>query len=150
MNTKKDKDRLKKQASFLKSKYENAIEKVKEMHITPQEVTPTYGIYVNVVYISHPYAGKKENIKETENIINTLDERGVHTISVISPLHNFSFAKYSPNTTNTYWEDLLKCIKLLNRNTNLILCGDWRNSLGCCVELLYCLEEDIMVYELKK
>lgn len=86
-----------------------------------------------LIYISHPYANKPENLKETEEIcIKLMKEYPNDTI--ISPIHCFGFA-YSEVS---YEHGLQMCLDLLSKCDKMLVFGDFKNSRGCTAEVLYC------------
>ena len=139
---------LKQEANELKKEYGNAIETVKQRQINPPKITPKTPIIEKIVYISHPYGGNPENIAEVQRLIGNLPKKGVFAFSIFSPLHNFAFSKYNNSTKIDYWVDILRCLKFLDERTCLAVCGNWQGSLGCCVEVLYAMKNDIQVIQI--
>lgn len=145
----KYKEQLRQEATRLKGLYSNAIKEVKARQINPPIITPRTPIEERIVYISHPYGGNPNNLAEVERLIEELPKKGIFAYSVFSPLHNFSFAKYNNPEKIEYWEDMVKCLKFLDMKTCLTLCGNWQESLGCCIEVLYAIENEIEIVQIK-
>lgn len=96
--------------------------------------------YTKVVYISHPFQGKSENIKHVEDLILGL-ERVFPTYLFLSPIHLFCF-EYG---ITPYEEGLEKCLWLLNRSDEAWVFGDYENSTGCKAEINFCVRNEIPV-----
>lgn len=118
---------------------------------------------MNLLYIAHPYEGKKENAEAVQKIVEALAEwehpllaekRPEDTVHIyaageilemqaldvaqavpVSPIHQFGFMYDSV----PYAVGLQKCLALLNACDVLLLCGDWRNSKGCMAEFAYAM-----------
>lgn len=89
--------------------------------------------YEKVIYISHPYGGKKENEEKVAKIINRLQKQ-YPTYLFISPIHAFSFQYHKVD----YEVGIQKCLWLLYRCDEMWVFGDWENSKGVCREILEC------------
>ncbi len=100
-----------------------------------------------LIYLSHPYGGNQDNIKELENCIRKLyaNDSIYEHFSFVSPLHCYSFM-YDETEYN---RGLQYCIDLLANCDMMILIGDWTNSAGCTAERTYCLLNDIPFLEVK-
>lgn len=127
----------------LKKKYANAIERIamaEEVPDTSKEIIPE-----GILYLSHPFGGLKDNMVEAGQIANRFQKEMGTKGTIISPIHNFSWLAYREES-NGYWEDIYHCLVLLSHCDGMILSGDWKKSLGCCIECLYCVEHDIPLY----
>lgn len=89
--------------------------------------------YDKVIYISHPYGGKKENEDEVASIINRLQKK-YPTYLFISPIHAFSFQYHAVD----YEVGIQKCLWLLYRCDEMWVFGDWKLSKGVCREIIEC------------
>lgn len=91
-----------------------------------------------MIYVSHPYQGKKENKDRVEFIVKTLSiEKPTETF--ISPIHSFGFM-YNDVAYNV---GLRYCLDLLELCDSMMVFGDWRNSKGCRAEIEYCQKNKI-------
>jgi len=91
--------------------------------------------YESVVYVSHPYGGKKENEEKVAEIINQLSKE-YPTYLFISPIHSFSYAYHDVD----YQVGIDMCLWLLEKADEMWVYGDWKNSKGCNMETEYCKE----------
>lgn len=96
--------------------------------------------YESIVYISHPYSGKKENEEKVANIINNLSIQYPNYL-FISPIHAFSYAYH----TLDYQKGINQCLWLLEKCDEVWVYGDWQNSKGCKMEVDYAMEYSIPV-----
>ncbi len=108
-----------------------------------------------MAYLAHPYAPldrkmgifekeiKKANAEETGDIAYEFMQN-YPNMTIISPLHNYSFleGKQLRNTKILEYD-----FKLLSKCTHLILSGHWRNSKGCMAEYGYAKARGIRIYE---
>lgn len=118
---------------------------------------------MRLLYVAHPYGGKKENVEAVQKIGKLLEEwehpliaskngvDGVHayaagritdisaweiaTAAPVSPIHQFGFMYDGV----PYVAGLQKCFALLDACDALLLCGDWQNSKGCIAEFAYAM-----------
>lgn len=113
-----------------------------EKKTTKEPVKETGGKkpYTKVVYISHPFQGKAENIKHVEDLILGL-ERVFPTYLFLSPIHLFCF-EYG---ITPYEEGLEKCLWLLNKSDEVWVFGDYTSSTGCKAEIKFCENNEIPV-----
>jgi hypothetical protein len=92
----------------------------------------------NLIYISHPYQDKKENIEDIEKIINSLAKK-YDEYTFVSPVHCFGFMY----TTVSYDRGLDFCLDLLDCCEQMWVFGDYTNSTGCTKEIEYCIANNI-------
>lgn len=95
-----------------------------------------------LVYISHPYGGKIENMQKVECIINQLIKENPNYI-YISPIHCFGFIY----DVVSYAQGLEMCLSLLEQCDKMLVFGDWKNSRGCTAEVLFA-ETHMIPYEI--
>ena len=86
-----------------------------------------------MIYISHPYGGKKANMDAIESIATDLAAKDKANVYV-SPVHCFGWLYDKV----PYLHGLGMCIELLSRCDKMLVYGDWRNSVGCKAEIEYC------------
>lgn len=89
--------------------------------------------YKNVVYVSHPYGGDKENRDKVENLIQQLQQM-FPTYLFISPISAFSFLY----DVTEYQEGLNMCLWLLDKCDEMWVFGEYEDSVGCMSEIAYC------------
>lgn len=95
--------------------------------------------YDNIVYISHPYQGKQENIDDIENIIKELRKEYPNCL-FISSVHSFGWLY----DCTSYQEGLEMTLFLLETCVDeMWVFGDWQNSTGVQAEIAYCEEYSI-------
>ena len=108
-----------------------------------------------MAYLAHPYAPtdrkmeifaneiKEANTEETGDIAYEFMQN-YPNMTIISPLHNYSFleGKQLRNTKILEYD-----FKLLSKCTHLILSGHWRHSRGCMSEYGYAKAKGIRIYE---
>lgn len=97
-----------------------------------------------LIYISHPYCGKKSNRINVENIITELSKKHPEN-TYISPIHCFGFMYDSVS----YEHGLDMCLSLLSKCDKMLVFGDWKNSRGCTAEVLFA-ETYMIPYEIEK
>lgn len=118
---------------------------------------------MKLIYVAHPYEGKRENAEAVQKIIEELVEwehpliaskngaDGVHAYAAgtivdmsaweialatyVSPIHQLGFTYDSA----PYVAGLQKCFTLLSHCDALLLCGDWQTSKGCMAEFAYAI-----------
>lgn len=89
--------------------------------------------YKKVVYISHPFEGKCENLNDIQEIVfNLIKEHPDHLF--LSPVHCFGF-EYSMLDYN---QGLNECLWLLAKSDEMWVFGDYKNSKGCLAEIEFC------------
>lgn len=89
--------------------------------------------YKNIVYVSHPYGGNKENRDKVENLIRQL-QTDYPTYLFISPISAFSFLY----DVTEYQEGLNMCLWLLDKCDEMWVFGEYEDSVGCMSEIAYC------------
>lgn len=94
--------------------------------------------YSHIVYISHPYGGKRENRRAVANLFRKLQEKYPNTL-FLSPIHAFAPIYH----TVPYEDGLNRCLWLLDQCTEMWVFGDYKNSVGCKAEIEYCRENYI-------
>lgn len=104
---------------------------------------------MSVYYISHPYtndpAGNVEKARKYAEFVMKKHPTTIHELNtVINPLDNFQFA----GTTFDYMTVICSCLELLKAADALVLCGDWQNSKGCCMEYAAALTDGKTIYEI--
>lgn len=96
-----------------------------------------------LVYVAHPYSGKKENKDRVDELMKDfLINDAEHTY--VSPIHNFGMSYFEKD----YARGLEICLHLLENCDALVLCGDWQNSKGCIGEWAFAKAKGIKIYEL--
>lgn len=108
------------------------IKAVKSKIITPN--------YERIIYISHPFSGKKENKEEVEKITTKLAKKFPNMLFV-SPISLFGF-QYNDLT---YEDGIKECLWLLSKCDTMLLTGDYKNSKGCRIEIDYCKKHNISI-----
>ena len=91
-----------------------------------------------IIYISHPYKGKRANKKDVERIISKLIvEYPEHCF--VSPIHTFGnwYKKVS------YEVGMKWCIELLRVCDKMWVFGEYSKSKGCVMEINYCMDNEI-------
>ena len=101
----------------------------------------------HLIYISHPYGGKVENEIETAEIVQRLymNDELYDNCCFVSPIHCFSFMYHNTE----YYKGLSFCTDLLKHCKLMLLCGDWKSSVGCTAEKEICDELNIPYIEVK-
>lgn len=89
--------------------------------------------YKNIVYVSHPYGGDKENRDKVENLIQQLQQM-FPSYLFISPISAFSFLY----DVTEYQEGLDMCLWLLDKCDEMWVFGGYEDSVGCMSEIAYC------------
>ena len=98
--------------------------------------------YESVVYVSHPYLGKKENEDKVAEMLKDLQSQYPNYLFV-SPIHAFSWAYGVAD----YDKGMDMCLWLLeNCDEMWILSASWKESEGCRREVDYCLSAFIPVF----
>lgn len=128
----------------------NFIEKMGKANITPKEIKTL--LEAECIYLSHPYGGKKENIKKAGEYAKTLIQMSrvmkEEAVTILSPIHNFTWLSYHAKETEEYEEDIKSCLVLLKRTDALVLCGSWKQSYGCRLEYLYALKLNLPIFKI--
>lgn len=92
----------------------------------------------NIIYVSHPYGGLKENEEKVAAICAAIMEKHPNSI-VASPVH---FGAWAYGKT-PYEIGISYCLWLLEKSDVMWVYGDWENSKGCNIEIEYCKEHGI-------
>lgn len=95
-----------------------------------------------VIYVSHPFQGNPTNTMKVADYVRKLlnSESGENTF--VSPIHALGYL----------WEDvsyqkgLDMCLDLLGKCDAIIMCGDWKDSIGCNTEFAYAKAKDMDIY----
>lgn len=128
----------------------NFIEKMGEANITHKEIKTL--LEAECIYLSHPYGGKEENIKKAGEYAKTLIQMSrvmkEEAVTILSPIHNFTWLSYHVKETEEYEEDIKSCLVLLKRTDALVLCGSWKQSYGCRLEYLYALKLKLPIFKI--
>lgn len=96
--------------------------------------------YNSIVYLSHPYGGKQENlneINECQKLLTIMHPENLY----LNPIAMFG----SLYDCTTYEEGLNMTLFLLEELADeMVICSkDWEFSKGCCVEVEYCDNRNI-------
>lgn len=94
--------------------------------------------FKKLIYISHPYKGKKENYDAISRIIKELVTKYPDYL-FLSPVHAFG----SEYEYTDYYAGLEKCLYLLEMCDEMWVYGDYKTSTGCMNEIWYCMANDI-------
>ena len=94
-----------------------------------------------IIYISHPSGGKKENFDDAQKCLDILlssDE--IHNnYCVVSPIQCYGGMYKSTD----YNRGLQYCIDLLEHCSLMVVIGDYNSSTGCKAEIEYCKNNNI-------
>lgn len=90
------------------------------------------------IYISHPFGGKRKNLKAIEKKIKQFI-KVFPNLCFISPVHTFGFLY----NIIPYEEGLWNCKHLLSRCDEMWVFGDFTESKGCMAEIEFCKRHDI-------
>ena len=128
----------------------NFIEKMGKANITPKGIKTL--LEAECIYLSHPYGGKEKNIHKAGEYAKTLIQISRimkrEAITILSPIHNFTWLSYHAKETAEYEKDIKSCLVLLKRTDTLVLCGPWEQSFGCRLEYLYALKLNLPIYKI--
>lgn len=93
-----------------------------------------------LLYFSHPYGAKEENLIDIENCIRELykNDSIFDKFIIVSPVHCFGFMYEDTE----YYRGLQYCTDLLYKCDSMIVVGDWTQSTGCKEEIRICNEID--------
>ena len=97
-----------------------------------------------LVYVAHPYDGKKSNKEKIDKIMQELVMVDI-THDYVSPIHNYGFMYL---TGDQYQFGLGICLGLLSHCDVLILCHGWENSRGCNGEYEYAQKHGKAIFTL--
>ena len=104
----------------------------------------TNNTYEDIIYISHPYLGLKDNEEKVAHIITNLQKQ-YPTYLFLSPIHTFSY----DYNASSYEIGIAKCFWLLEQANKMWVFGNWINSKGCKMEIDYCKRNRIP-FEIKE
>ena len=94
---------------------------------------------MRVLFISHPFGGQYSNYKKIKNLIEMLNSyKYTGKYVFVSPVLMFA-GLYGERT---FEEDIEACKELLDRCDGILMCGDWKNSVGCMEEYRFALDSD--------
>lgn len=128
----------------------NFIEKMGKANITSKEIKTL--LEAECIYLSHPYGGKEENIQKAGEYAKTLIQKSrimkEEDITILSPIHNFTWLSYHTKETTEYEKDIKSCLVLLKRTDALVLSGPWKQSFGCRLEYLYALKLNLPIFKI--
>ena len=102
---------------------------------------------LGLVYLAHPYKGKKENAnkaREIEKEIYAWISMNSSDATIMSGIHAFCHFPYEKESFKT---GIDRCLMLLNKCDCLILSGDWQSSKGCCAEYAFATAKEIPIFE---
>lgn len=94
-----------------------------------------------LLYISHPYGAKRENLIDISNIVSKLysDDDIYKKYCIVSPVHAFGFMyEEYDKVPNGYEKGLTFCTDLLEHCDLMIVFGDYSSSKGCKAEIELC------------
>lgn len=97
-----------------------------------------------MIYVAHPYGGDKENVDRAAVCLGRLKEMHPYK-TLFSPLHNWDWDTYDPDHQTKPMQD---CLMILKRCDAVILCGNWKKSMGCMQEYSAAYVLGIPVFEL--
>ena len=127
----------------LKEKYENALLEIDnaENVIEEKNIIPT-----GLLYLSYPIGdANHDSNPEISELAGRFQQEIGTKGTVVSPIHNFIGSSYTEKEDG-YWEEISRCLRLLDSCDGIILSGNWRKSLECCIECMYCIEHNIPIY----
>lgn len=127
----------------LKEKYENALLEIDnaEDEIEEENIIPT-----GLLYLSHPFDdANHDNNHEISKLAGRFQKEIGTKGTIVAPIHNFIGASYIEKE-DEYWEEIYRCLRLLASCDGIILSGNWKESLECCIECKYCIEHHIPIY----
>lgn len=84
---------------------------------------------MKLIYVAHPYGGKRRNKRKVERIIRELAKQ-YPNYTFYSPIHALGFLYNDMD----YYEGMEHCLEMLKRADELWLCEGWQNSKGCRME----------------
>lgn len=95
--------------------------------------------FKKIIYLSHPFQGKKENLEDVETKAKQYMKK-FPTYLFISPLHAFSFCYDAV----PYDKGLDYTLYLLSQSDEMwIISDEYRQSRGCLEEIKFCEENKI-------
>ena len=102
---------------------------------------------MKLIYVAHPYGGKKENEVEADVVTRMLQKRFPEHCFV-SPIHAIREAYNEKTTEEEYFMGMKHCIALLSRCDAIVFTGDWKHSRGCMLENLVAQSRGITTIDL--
>ena len=93
---------------------------------------------MRVLFVSHPFGGQYINYKRIKNLVEMLNSSYTGKYVFISPVLMFAGLYGDRN----YKDDIESCKEILDRCDGILMCGDWKNSVGCMEEYLFALDSD--------
>ena len=94
---------------------------------------------MRVLFVSHPFGGQYSNYKKIKNLIEMLNSyKYTGKYVFVSPVLMFA-GLYGERT---FEEDIEACKEILDRCDGILMCGDWKNSVGCMEEYRFALDSD--------
>lgn len=100
--------------------------------------------YDKIIYISHPYSGKKENVELIEKKVQQLIKENPN-ILYVSPVHCFGYLYDAVS----YEEGIDMCLALLEKCDEMWIISDfYENSKGCLIERSFAQSKGIKVYNI--
>lgn len=100
--------------------------------------------YEKIIYVSHPYQGKVDNLRKIEDIILHLIKKYPSNL-FLSPVHSFGFEYKQLD----YQDGLNECLWLLRQADEMWVFGDYQTSKGCNAEIEFCKSNNIP-YKIKQ
>lgn len=100
-----------------------------------------------LIYISHPSSGLQSNADETAEIVRQLYKNDdiYNNFCIVSPIHCYGFMYDDTD----YYKGLSFCTDLMMHCSLVLLCGNWKNSVGCKEEKRLCDVYGIPYMEIK-
>lgn len=95
---------------------------------------------MKLVYIAHPFGGKRRNVRRVEHIIKRLLKTHNGT-TFYSPLHATGFFY----NELSHEEGMKHCVEMLKRCDELWLCEGWIKSRGCLIEHSYAVQHNMPI-----
>lgn len=95
---------------------------------------------MKLIYIAHPFQGKQENVDKVQQIILKLLKR-YPNVTYYSPLHATGFFYFEVS----YEEGMEHCFEALSRCDELWLTGNWKDSVGCNLEIEFAKKNRIPI-----
>lgn len=96
-----------------------------------------------LVYISHPYGNKEENLKRILDLIKELyEEYGTENYCFISPVPMY----YHMYNDMDYDSGLKICLDIQKKCDIALFCKDWKSSKGCNAEYNLAVEINQDIY----
>ena len=93
---------------------------------------------MRVLFVSHPFGGQYTNYKRIKTLVEMLNSSYTGKYVFISPVLMFAGLDGDRN----FEEDIEACKELLDRCDGILMCGDWKNSVGCMEEYRFALDSD--------